>query len=159
MRKQLSQHHIDALLILLLFGLFAACVLMVLLTGAGAYSRLTERDRLAYDRRVCTQYIAERVRQADCEGGVSVEPFGEGTALLLEQDGWVTRVYWYNGYMMELYTAADAELEPQDGEKIMELESLSLSLDGSLLTAQLESGGGVTDTLRLSLRSGEGAAR
>lgn len=157
MRKQASQHHIEGLLILLLFGLFAACVLMLLLTGAGAYSRLTERDALAFDRRVCAQYIVERVHQADCEGGVSVEPFGGTTALLLEQDGWVTRVYWYDGYMMELYTDAEAELEPRDGEKIMELDDLSLELDGNLLTARF-SGEGGTDTLRLSLRSGEGAA-
>ena len=159
MRIQGSKHHIDGLLMLLMFGLFAACILMVLLTGAGAYSRLTERDRLAYDRRVCSQYIAERVHQADCAGGVAVEPFGETTALTLTQDGYVTRVYWYDGYIMELYTAEDAELEPRDGERIMELEALSLSMDGGLLTAQLRGEGGTTDTLRLSLRSGEGAAR
>lgn len=159
MRKRVSQHHMDGLIILLMFGLFAACILMVLLTGAGAYSRLTERDRLAYDRRVCTQYIAERVRQADTAGGVGVEPFGGTTALTLTQDGYVTRVYWYDGYMMELYTAEDSQLEPQDGERIMELEGLNLSMDGGLLTAELRGEDGTADTLRLSLRSGEGAAR
>lgn len=157
MKKQSSQYHIDGLLILLLFGLFAACVLMVLLTGAGAYSRLTERDRLAYDRRVCAQYIAERVHQADSAGCVTVEPFGDATALALSQDGYVTRVYWYDGYMMELYTDEESELEPSDGERIMELEGLSLSMDGGLLTAEL-SDGGKTQTLRLSLRTGEGAS-
>ena len=50
-------------------------------------------------------------------------------------------------------------LERQGGERIMELEALSLSMDGSLLTAELCGEGGTTDTLRLSLRSGEGAAR
>ncbi len=159
MKKQSSQYHIDGLMILLLFGLFASCILMVLLTGAGAYGRLTERDRLAYDRRVCVQYIAERVHQADSTGCVSVEPFGNTTALSLEQDGYVTRVYWYDGYMMELYTAGDAELEPEDGERIMELDGLSLTLDGGLLTAELAAGDGTTDTVHLSLRSGEGAAR
>ena len=47
---------------LLLFGLFAFCVLAVLLTGAGAYRRLTARDQAAYEWRSCTQYIATRVR-------------------------------------------------------------------------------------------------
>ena len=38
MRRQASQHHMDGLLMLLLFGVFAACVLGVLLTGAGPIS-------------------------------------------------------------------------------------------------------------------------
>ena len=48
----------DTLLALLLFGLFSVCVLAVLLTGADAYRRLTQRDRLAFDSRTCTQYVA-----------------------------------------------------------------------------------------------------
>ena len=95
--------YIDGLLALLLFGVFAVCVLAVLLTGARAYRGLTQRDQAAYSRRVCVQYIATRVRQADRAEGVSVEPFGEGDALVLSEDGYVTRVYHYDGYLMELY--------------------------------------------------------
>ena len=35
MRKKPVQHHMEGLLVLLLFGIFAACILSVLLTGAG----------------------------------------------------------------------------------------------------------------------------
>lgn len=158
MKRQGTKHHMDALLMLLLFGVFAVCVLAVLLTGAKGYRGLTDRDRVAYDRRTCVQYIATRVRQGDVDGGVTVEPFGDTTALCMEQYGFVTRVYWYDGYLMELYTFQDAELNPVDGEKIMPMESLSFTLDGGLLTAEIGSGEGVMDTLRLSLRSGRGAA-
>ena len=51
MKKPVSQHHMDTLAALLLFGIFAACVLTVLLTGADAYGRITDRDSEAYDRR------------------------------------------------------------------------------------------------------------
>ena len=51
MKRQGTQHHIDTLAALLLFGIFAACVLTVLLAGAEAYRRVTERDREDYDRR------------------------------------------------------------------------------------------------------------
>lgn len=60
MKRGTSQHHMDGLIALLLFGVFAACVLAVLLTGAGAYRRLVGRDRAAYERRTCVQYIATR---------------------------------------------------------------------------------------------------
>ena len=156
MKRQKIKHHMSSLGALLLFGVFAACVMAVLFTGAGAYERLIRRDQAAYDRRTCVQYIATRVRQGDIEGGVTVEPFGDTTALCMTQDGYMTRIYWHDGYLMELYTSADAELYPEDGEKIMPLESLSLAMEDGLVTAEIGAAGGVVDTLRLSLRCGEG---
>lgn len=158
MKREKIQHHMDGLLLLLLFGVFAVCVLSVLLTGARAYRRLTLRDQEAYRRRTCVQYIATRVRQGDLEGAVAVEPFGEGDALVMAKDGYVTRVYWHDGWLMEMYAGEDVQLAPEDGEKIMELDGLAMSMDGGLLTVEVDSGDAGTDTLRLSLRSGEGDA-
>lgn len=158
MKRQSIKHHMDGLLMLLLFGVFAVCVLGVLLTGARAYRGLTQRDQAAFDRRSCVQYIATKVRQSDLTGAVTVEPYGGGAALRLNDSemGCVTRLYCYDGWLMELYTFADANLDPLAGEKIMPLEGLSLTLEDGLLTAELENEEGVTDTLRLSLRSEEG---
>ena len=158
MKREKIQHHMDGLLLLLLFGVFAVCVLSVLLTGAKAYRRLTLRDQEAYSRRTCVQYIATRVRQGDMEGAVTVEPFGEGDALVMAKDGYVTRVYWHDGWLMEMYAGEDVQLAPEDGEKIMELDGLAMSMDGGLLTVEVDGGDAGTDTLRLSLRSGEGGA-
>ena len=160
MKRQGTKHHMDGLLMLLLFGVFAACVLAVLMTGARAYRRLTQRDQAAYDRRTCVQYIATRVRQSDVWGGVDLDEL-EGVPALLLHDGvtnCVTRVYCYDGWLMELYTFEDAELGPEAGEKIMPLEGLSFTLEDGLLTARIDSGEGVTDTLCLSLRCGEEGA-
>ncbi len=158
MKRRTVVNQMDGLIALLLFGVFAACVLMVLLSGAGAYKRLVDRDDAAYNSRTCTQYIAARVRQADREGGVSVEEFGGAPALALtEGNGYLTRVYWREGYLMELYTSADAELAPEDGEKLLAADRLGLSMREGLLTVEITVGNRA-DTLRLSLRSGEGAA-
>lgn len=158
MKREKIQHHMDGLLLLLLFGVFAVCVLSVLLTGAKAYRRLTLRDQEAYSSRTCVQYIATRVRQGDMEGAVTVEPFGEGDALVMAKDSYVTRVYWHDGWLMEMYAGEDVQLAPEDGEKIMELDGLAMSMDGGLLTVEVDGGDAGTDTLRLSLRSGEGDA-
>ena len=158
MKQKTIKHHIDGFIALLLFGVFAVCVLAVLLTGADAYRRLTRRDNAAYDRRTCVQYVATRVRQADTLDGVSVEDFG-GTACLALRDGdYVTRVYCYDGWLMELYCAGGSELDPEDGERVMAAQALDLSLEDGLLTIAATDAQGTESTLLLSLRSGEGEA-
>ena len=51
MREQNTKLHMSALLPLVVFALFAVCVLSVLLMGANVYQRLTQRDRDSYQRR------------------------------------------------------------------------------------------------------------
>ena len=159
MKRKPIQHQMDGLIALLLFGVFAVCVLAVLLTGADAYRRLTERDRRAYSQRTCVQYLATRVRQGDRLGDLQVEDFGGTDALVFREDSeYMTRVYCYEGWLMELYAAADADMEPQDGEKVLELSSLRLTLEDGALTADTVDTAGASGTLRMTLRSGEGAA-
>ncbi len=158
MRRNAKQH-MDGLAALLLFGIFAACVLTVLLTGAGAYQRLTARDQASYERQTCAQYIATRVRQADSLGSLSVGQLGGVPALCLtDKDGYVTYVYCCGGYLMELYTSPDAGLTPEDGEKLMEAADLALSLEDGLLEVALTGPDGMEQRLCLSLRCGEGAS-
>lgn len=157
MREKPIQHHIESLAALLLFGVFAVCVLAVLLTGADAYRRLTQRDQAAYDRRTCVQYIVTRVRQSDVLGGIAVEPFGTGNALVLRDgSGYLTRVYSHGGYIMELFSEEEAELAPEDGEKIMESLGMDFSLAQDVLTVTVREGERDSRVF-LSLRSGEGA--
>lgn len=159
MKRKTIRHHMDALAALLLFGVFAACVLAVLLTGADAYRRLTDRDQAAFDRRTAVQYLATRVRQADAAGGVAVEDFGGVTALVLNADtDYPTWLYCYDGQLMELYCYYEERPGPEDGSPLMALDGLGVSLEHGLLTLQVVREDGETDILLLSLRSGEGAA-
>lgn len=154
MRKQPVNHQIDGLVALLLFGVFSVCILAVLLTGADTYRRLTDRDRAAFDRRTCLQYIATRVRQSDTLDGVAVADFNGVDALVFsEGDGYVTRIYCHNGYIMELYADEALDLTLEAGEPVIESEPLEFSMeDGRLAVTSGE------DCLILSPRSGEGAA-
>lgn len=161
MKRGPIKHQLDGLVALLLFGVFAACALVVLLTGADAYRRLTQRDGAAYDRRTCAQYVATRVRQADTTGGVAVTDLGGVPALILlepEDEGYATWVYCYDGWLMELYAAVSDGFAPEDGERIMEIGGLELWMEGSLLTVTLEDTLGEQTALTLSLRSDLGTA-
>jgi len=83
--------------VLVLFAVFALCILAVLLTGAGAYGRLVERQQSAYTERTVPQYIATKVRQADETGAIRIGEFGgvESLELTNEYGGeeYVTRIY------------------------------------------------------------------
>ena len=159
MRTNAKKRKIDALAVFLLFGLFAVCILSVLLTGADAYRRLAQRDQLSYDRRTAGQYLSTRVRQADRLGQVSVIDFGGTDALVfteeIEGEDYETLVYCYDGYLRELFALADGNFLPEDGEEVLQAQSLSLSLDGQLLTAELVGPAGEAQELTLFLRSGE----
>lgn len=145
---------------LLLFGVFAVCLVAVLLTGANSYQALTRRDRAASDSRTCAQYIATRVRQADEDACVSVEPFGSGDALrfaqLLEGRDYVTRIYVHDGWLMELFSAAEYDLSPEDGERIMAAQSLEAEQEDGLLRLTVTPAQGEAVQLLLSLRCQEG---
>ena len=162
MRERLRKPDMGGLLALLLLGVFGVCVLSVLLTGAGAYRGLAERDREAYSWRTAAQYLTTKVRQSDQWNGVTVEDFGGRDALALteEIDGevYVTRVYCDDGYIRELFAAADAEMAPKDGEKIIEAYDLKLSPGPTdhEIVAEITDASRETTRLLLTLRSGKG---
>jgi len=162
MKMKENKRKADAVLVLLLFGVFAVCILSVLLTGADAYRRLAERDEMSYDRRIAGQYLTTRVRQADEMGGISGETFeGVDALVLLEEiDGieYETRVYCYDGYLRELFAEAGGEFLPGDGEQILKAQALSVQRDGQTLKAELTDPNGEVQELTLYLRSREGDA-
>ena len=168
MKPTFKKHRIDGVFVLLLFSVFAACVLLVLLTGAGSYQRLTKRDAKNYDQRICVQYLAAKVRHAEQLDGIFVGNFDgipakSGDTLFLTEDvdgeTYWTRIYYEDGYVRELYAAADETFEKEDGEPVLAARSLTfqLSADGLLMAATVDLNGDPTE-LTLSLRCGEGAA-
>ena len=127
------------LLALLVFALFAVCVLAVLLTGAKVYRNVVDRGEAQFETRTAVQYVTMHVRQAEA---VEVADFEGCDALTIPQtiDGevYLTRIYCYEGFLRELFCAENAALSPADGEKILPAESLHLSVEGRLLTIRID---------------------
>lgn len=160
MSKQ--KNHSTVLAALLLLLVFAVSVLLVLIIGVDTYHRITERDSVSYDRRICMNYIATKVRGADTEGGVSIERFGGLDALVLGEtiDGreYTTRIYEYEGVLMELFSERGAEMSPKAGEKIIETDGVEFSIDNGILNVSCSGKDSERINMTLSLRSGEGAS-
>lgn len=169
MKKRLINHNVDGIFILLLFALFAGSLLLVLLTGAGSYKRVAQRDADTYARSTCMQYIAAKLRHADRIGGVKLGCFSSSEDsqaddistiyIVQEIDGvsYATRVYWYDGAVRELFSEMTLSMNPEDGNQVLEAEGLSFRVQEGLLEVTSVHAGGAEDRLLLFLRSGEGA--
>lgn len=160
MKNEQKQSGITGLMALVVFGVFAVCILAVLLTGANVYQRLVHRGTQDYDRRTAAQYVTTRIRQADRAGSVTVEDFDGLDALALREiingETYLTRIYCYDGFVRELFTAETGDFSPGDGEKLLAAQQLSFLLEDGLLSARITLPDGTVEALTLYLRSGEG---
>jgi len=163
MRRIENKSTIEGLLVLVLFGIFAICILAVLLSGAGTYERLAERRQEGYAGRTVPQYIATKIRQSDKAGAVSVGEFGNVRALelreVLGEEEYITRIYSYDGYLRELFSSASGNFQPGDGERILEAEQVDFSLEENRLQITVTGAKGETTQLQLTLRSTKGGCR
>ncbi|MBQ9979724.1 MAG: DUF4860 domain-containing protein [Oscillospiraceae bacterium] len=158
MKKEKRGNFISAAAVILVFCVFAVSVLSVLLSGAGAYRRLTERDRLSYDSRTCIQMVATKVRQAPAPDCVMLSDYGDGNGIVISQiiDGreYWDRIYCHDGWLMELFAASHGDFNPEDGEKLVKARGMWVSEDDGMLTITIVDGNGKTAHQRLSIRGG-----
>ena len=114
-----------------------------------------------FSTHTCISYVTAKVRHYDREGAVSVGKIGEKEAILLQEeiDGerYVTYLYCSEGNLMELFCSADMEVFPVNGQAIMSLDALTVSMENGLLSFSCEVEGEQVKT-SVFLQSGKGAA-
>lgn len=157
----MKQWKVTDLISLVAFGLFAVFVLLVLLTGADVYRNLVDRGDTHFRQRTVSQYLATRIRQGDDKNKISLENFEGVDALVIREEirgkTYLTRVYCYDGWLRELFTGESSRVSPEHGEKILEVETLSLSLENGMLFLRITLPDGSVQERMLYLRSGKEA--
>lgn len=165
MRSKMRKHEIDSVFVLLLFTLFAGCILMVLLLGASSYEKLVKRDTEAYNARTGVQYIAAKLRHGDASACVQAGSFADKNnteadeiptlylGMSAEGEFYYTKIYYYDGYLRELLCMEEDELEPEDGQEVLRATSFSVEQEGTLLTVSVGDEEGEVHTLSLAIRS------
>lgn len=163
MKNRKNKSSLEGVLALVLFCIFAVCILAVLLIGAATCKRLAARQQNVYAERMIPQYLATKVRQADRQGAVQIGEFGGVAALELverfDTEEYITRIYCYDGYLRELFSTASGEFAPEDGEKIQEAGQVDFSLQEGVLSIAVIQQDGEKTELKLLLRSTEGGNR
>ncbi len=161
--REQNETKIGGLMALVLFGLFAVCILLVLLTGADVYRKLTVRDRLTYEKRTAVQYLTTKIRQADVAGWIESGTIGDLDALVIseevEGEVYCTWIYCYDGYLRELFAAADSDMGPEAGEKILEAADLTAEYESGQVIVELTATDGTVQRIVLSRRSGKEVPR
>ncbi|MBQ6415782.1 MAG: DUF4860 domain-containing protein [Butyrivibrio sp.] len=157
-----NKHHIvDVAFILCLMLLFILSALSVISLGAGIYKKNVETMGSNYDHRTACAYITEKVRQSDNNGAIFVTNlFGQNTLVLQEEVNgtlYNTYIYYYNGYLMELYARADlTSFYPQSGQKILEINSFDVSYASeALLSVNIVLADGENEAVYIAKRSTE----
>lgn len=165
MNSKTRKHEIDNVFVLLLFTLFAGCVLMVLLLGASSYEKVVERDAKAYNARTGVRYIAAKLRHGDESACVQAGSFTDKNnryadeiptlylGMRAEGEFYYTKIYYYDGYIRELLCMEEDELDPEDGQEVLQATSFSLEQEGNLLKVSVGDENGEKHTVSLAIRS------
>ena len=136
-----------------MFGLLLACMLALSGFGAQVYRALTAAQARNNASRAALSYVSARLRAADTAGAVALGAGPEGPALLLREEGYETRIYLYEGCLVEEYAAAGSALAPQNAQIIARTGSFSAAAAGGLYTVTTDAG-----VVQVCLHSGEGSA-
>ncbi len=146
----------NALFTILLFLVFVLCALFSVLIGGKVYENINARAENTYQKDVALSYIANKVRQGDETGRVSLTEMAGISVLKLEQEiqdsVYVTFIYYQDGRLWELFTDEESGLGVGDGNEILECSPVSMEMEGKLLHIKTEVEGG--GSLWLTLRSG-----
>ena len=146
----------NVLFTMLLFLVFVLCALFTVLIGGKVYENIRARMEDSYTGSVALNYIANKVRQGDVDGAVDVREINSVPVLELTQEingeTYVTQIYYYDGYIRELFTDTQSGLGLSDGLEIIACDGLSFAKEGRLL--KVETTGEDGRSLLLSVRSG-----
>ena len=149
-----------------LFTCFSVCVLSVLMIGANLYRTQADRDLTDYQKRTVSQYITTRIHQSDSYDACFVGDFetatpqSTGNAFFytetIDGEQYYTCMYCHDGYLYELFAAADVPPDFSAGEPILQIESLYFIDDGRSIHAMITHMDGIQQKTVVNLRcSGE----
>lgn len=152
----------SALLTLMLFLVFAICILAVLMGSTGIYERIAQRSAQSEDRRVTAMFVAAKVRQNDVLGCVGVENLDGCDALVLRESlgtgEFCTWIYCRDGWLYEILVPEKVTPKAGDGEKLIRAQEMQLQLEEGLLSIEIVDGHGQSSSGSIMLRSGGSGA-
>ncbi len=126
--------------VLAVFGLFAVCSLFVVLFGANVYHKIVSDLDANNEVRTSISYVSNKVRSADA-GDVAVRTVDGRQVLVISRKysgkEYSTYIYQYRGSLYELFTDAENQPVPGDGDKITALSGFSASKNGDRLTVSV----------------------
>jgi len=156
-----TKHIIDVVFVLVLFAVFTASALVLVILGANVYRQTVKNMGACYNSRIATSYITQKIRQNDSYDAVRVGKLLEQDALIFSStiggDSYSTYIYCHDGSLCELFmkTGSNIGSDPLSaGSSIMDVESFSIAeVNDSLLRISLTPADGEPQDVFVSLHS------
>ncbi len=105
---------------LLLFLIFTVCMLMIIGSGAGIYSRINDGYHETYGSSAAIKYISNKIRSADeCE---IIE-----NGILLKNGSIITVIYSSDSGIYEKSTSSDNPVSAEGGDKVVDGASMNIT--------------------------------
>lgn len=157
-RLRSSTHKLDTIFVVSLFTLFGITTFILVLIGVKQYKSTVNSMNHNYETRTSTSYLIEKVHQADKNAGVSITDFYDTRALTITSESndklYYTYIYFYDGYLRELFVGENAVYTPDSGQKIVSISNLSLDMISSnLMKATITDTYGQDIPVYLSIKS------
>ena len=164
-----SPRIIQSVFVLLLLCLFACLSTFLVATGAQIYRNMVESSEENNNNRIMTAVVRSAVWAED-GGEMYIERFDDLgiTALTIVNDysgeKYYKRLYCAmdsdplegnpRSFLWEDYSGEEIEFSADSGESLCELNRFEPSIEGNILTVDLESSDGTKSTIRMALRAG-----
>jgi|GEM_PF-2514312 len=130
--------------VMALFALMLLVILGVSALSGRMYERITESRAANMQARSTLAYVSTRIALSDEEGTLSVEEGEHGDVLVINEpyvnNGYETRLYLSDGYLVEEYTPDDVEDAQTVLQKVAPCTSFSVTIDGRLATVTCDEG-------------------
>lgn len=110
---------------MLLFLLFAGCMLMIVATAAGTYSRISNNFNKTFGTTASLRYVSNKIKAAE-----TAEIIENGSGLVLKNGAAVNVIYFKDNGLYEKTVASEEDADTSGGEKIFELSELNISENG-----------------------------
>lgn len=118
---------VDALFLLMVFGIFLVCALFVVLFGAKIYKNTVKQSSDSFFERTCYTYITEKIRQNDNSSGVEISDNKGSSVIMLTKNyngnDYVTYIFLDNGYLKEYTASKESTFNPNAGTEIIALNT------------------------------------
>ena len=133
--KLKKRHMTDLFFSLSLFGVFSVCSFMLILIGVQIYRSSASQLSSTYSTRTALSYTAEKIRQHDREGSVSLTEINGETALvtkeLIGEETYMTYIYPEDNHLCELSVKEGTTVSAELGEKILEVNNFCITEKGN----------------------------
>lgn len=127
--KSRSSHVVDLLFTIALFFVFAVSSLSVILISSNAYRQIQKQTEANYSARTSLTYIAQKIRQNDVGGQISLGTIDGQDSLILKKDyegtSYLTYIYEYKGELKELFIKDGVDFSASDGKSIMNVNGFT----------------------------------